>query len=58
MNLNKSFYRVKLIDSANKTLWASIDCINKTVKFVVSKGLFNEQCFDDYHKAIKIMQEG
>lgn len=52
---NKLFYRVKLLDQNNKSLWASINCATATTKFVVSSDLYNESSFDDYNDAINFI---
>lgn len=52
---NKTYYRFKLLEQNQKTLWASINCLTAALKFVVSTDLYNESCFDDYNDAINFI---
>lgn len=50
----KTFYRFKLVELNDKTMYASIDCLNSTVRYVVSsnKDINNEVCYTDFLDAI------
>ena len=49
----KTFYRIKLLENTKKVMWASIDCLNNSLKYIVSTDLNNEFCSEDYLLAIK-----
>lgn len=55
----KTFYRFKLIELNDKTMYASIDCLNSIVKYVVSdnKDINNEVCFTDFLDAVNKLNE-